>query len=357
MRDLGLVTSVMSAVVLVVLALCWDGIRTDLHLESDLLLWLLAGTTVVTCLRPIIMQVSQGLGHHYRIVLGRLLSPIARLIAIVLLLDSLQVAGYVAGNFAASLTSFAILFWGVARYVAKGGLMEGYKDRHREMLVYMGLTALTIVPVAAQKVAEPWVIRSSLSAADSAGYYIATMFGNIPLWLTQAVVPFIFPFVSERFEKGLSTSRMHLQTLAFVLLVGGGVTLFLAFAGAGVLGLRSSWGEYVQYAPFMWQTALVATLSVLLNCHAIHEAACKRFGFLLFLVPLVLCELAILSPGASGVLLGPKGFVTGLFVSSSAPELAAIVAVMLATRGVIVAGVIIQRWRVTALRGSDRTDK
>ena len=126
------------------------------------------------------------------------------------------------------------------------------------------------------------------------------------------------------------------------MVIGGGVTLFLGLAGGWVLNLRSSWAGYIQYAPFMWQTALVATLSVWLNCHAIHEAACKRFSFLMFLVRLVACELAILAGVTGDRLLGPDGLLAAVVHGSPVPELGALVLLMLSTRVAAVVCVVAQ---------------
>lgn len=255
---------------------------------------LIVTTAVVACwLKPLTMA-TQGLRGFYRLTLAKVLGPIARLVAIVFFLQSLQVAGYLLASVVSSLAIVALLSVGVVREFPKSVARVSYREHWPMLKRYAFMILAATVATNLQNTVEPWVIRQRLSLDASAGYYITALFGNIPRFVAPAMLPFMFTLVSERFERGESTRLMHRQSLGFVLLVGlfsGAVVFFL---GERILLMRETWSLYVSYAPFMFPLSLIATVDVLLGVHITHENACSRFRYLRYYVPVVMGGAALL---------------------------------------------------------------
>jgi O-antigen/teichoic acid export membrane protein len=303
LRDLTLLTSGISIFIILVLSIGWRFIERRLKIQDDRILWLIVISVIMACWTPLAQFMSQGLKHFNRIILARLLSPISRLIVILLVLKQLQIVGYLSANVIVSLVSLLLLGDGLLRYLRRDIMAESYRDLLPDMLNYAKPVATVTLMVAVQLAAGPWIIRQRLPETVSAGYYIAAMFGNIPLWVAPAMLPFLFPLVSEHHEKGVSTTKMHIQALGAVLFAGAGISLILFIFGGRILQLRPAWNEYSEYAVYMWQIALITTMDTLFFCHVTHDSACKRFRFLSYYVPLVVIEVILL-----GILMGWSHF-------------------------------------------------
>ncbi|MFC1462605.1 hypothetical protein ACFLQU_03260 [Verrucomicrobiota bacterium] len=294
LRDLALLNAVLSFFIVGSLYLFWGEIRAAMKVEDDRILWILAALAVLSCWSPVVLMVSQGLKRFHRIIFSRILGPVARLVVILLLLRKLQIAGYLMGNVAQPLAVIILLVAGLRRYTSRRVTCESYRQHLPEMVSYLWpIGAMTLI-TALQFAMGPWIVRQYFSPAESAGYYMAAMFGNIPMWVAPAMIPFLFPLASEQFERGESTRRMHLQALAVICVIGLGISLFLLLGGQRILALRRSWRTFQDYSPYVSLLALVATLEVLMRCHTLHEAACRRFGFLKYQVPVVAAELGAL---------------------------------------------------------------
>jgi O-antigen/teichoic acid export membrane protein len=294
LRDLALLSSLLSVAILIGLWLSWDFIECRLKFDDDRLLWLLGASVVISCWTPLALSISQGLKHFYRIILARLMGPIARLLVILLLLQQFQLVGYISANLAVGVVSLLLLGDGLLRYFRRDVAIESYRSLLPEMFQYSKPIAVVTLMVALQLAAGPWIIRQRLSESVSAGYYIASMFGNIPMWVAPAMMPFLFPLVSEKYEKGISTVKMHIQALSVVIFAGIAISAVLFVVGDRIIDLRPVWKLYHDYAAFMWQIALITTLDTVFMCHVTHESACREFSFLRFYVPLVIIEVVLL---------------------------------------------------------------
>jgi len=295
LHDLGILTTILSALVFVFL---WCGrgfILKRLKVDHAHILWLVAASGIArSCWMPVARKTSEGLRKFYSLIVSNVLGPVARLACILLLLRRFQLSGYLAANVASSLAVVLFLAWGIRRYWDTRTVRESYRSHWPEMLRYLLPIAVLTLSSTLQLAAEPWIIRQRLPTVDSAGYYVAAMFGMIPRYLSAAIVPFFFPLVSERFERGESTHRMHTQVLGAVLCVGGVVSLFLFFSAGWLLSLHSAWRPYALHAPFLWKVGAITTLTSFTNCHVLHENACRRFTYLWYYVPIVILEIGSL---------------------------------------------------------------
>ena len=130
---------------------------------------------------------------------------------------------------------------------------------------------------------------------ESAAYYQISRFAEIASYLGATLVFVLFPVVSARHERGEDTRRILLQTM------WGSLGLGLAFSAAFALAARPLFGAvgflrpYAGLSGYALPLGAVASVRVASACFTTHEAACARFRFLRYTVPIALAEAAALA--------------------------------------------------------------
>jgi O-antigen/teichoic acid export membrane protein len=311
LRDLSKIMILLSLVVTTVLILFRSFFEVRLKIEDPRIIWLIVAMCLMAIWGPAVSMVAQGLKKFYSIIITRVTAPIVRLIVILIFLQSMQLSGYLLATVLASLSVMLLLASRLLPYLKPSLPCVSYKEHWPEMRRYLVPVGLIILFTALQSMVEPWIIRQRLSPADSAGFYMAISIGNIPMYLSNAMVPFFFTLVSDHFEKGEPTRRLHLQALSFVLLVGGGMSIGFLLFGDALLQLREGWIPFRPYAKYIGLLGLVTTCDMLILVHYLHQNACHRFGYLKYIGALIMLELV--------VLYGLNGW--GLLVDILPPEL------------------------------------
>jgi O-antigen/teichoic acid export membrane protein len=309
LRDLAGSTLGFSLLIGLVLWMRRESIESSMQIADPCIFFWVAAIALASCWEPVVMAANQGLKRFYHIIAARLAGPLARLVAVLVLLQKYQVSGYLASLFAMHAGTVAILVRGIRAYVAPSVRYESYRHEWPRMARYMLPIGFFTVVSTLQVTVEPWIIRSSLSTDVSAGYYVAFIFGNIPSYLGGAVLPFLFPLISERYERQEPTWPILLQAACVCALLGAGCVLGFYFGAGELLMLRPSWARYVEYAPYVWRIALFVGFGVLINVFVAHEHACRRFKYLGYYVPIVAAEcllLWILTRPGSGILQSVK---------------------------------------------------
>ncbi len=344
LADISLVTGLLAAVVAAVLFSSHEFIQVRLKIMDPRVIVMVGAMAVVSCWTPVAQTTAQGLKRFYRLVAAQLAGPVARLIVVLLLLERLQIVGFLAGSVAFKVGVILTLGWGLWHYVGKDIRRESYRSDLPALVQYIKPIAVSGLVLTLQLAAEPWIIRQRLPETESAAYYILATFGNIPMYVAASVIPFLFPLVAERHERGQSTRRIHLQALAVVFLTGTVTALAFVFVGRPVLALREAWREYETYAPFLWQIGLVTTANVVVSCHTTHEIATRTFGYLRYVVPVILLELIVLQCLMGWPFFRPWlpaglwGWVDGWIVR----DLRFIVNFMLGARVLVLVGIVVE---------------
>lgn len=280
-----------------------DALMLRLHVTDPRLLWPVAGFAVLVCIEPIVSGALRALQQFKPMLWAGLFSPYVRLAGMLTLLLPLGALGYLLTQLTTSV--FGVLFGLCVLYLTlrKLGPRVSYWPHGREMILFaLPLVALSLVS-RFQLPIETMVIRHRLPAVDSAGYYYAVMLGAIPGYVTGAMLPFLWPILSDRFERGQRTEGLLLQSMLFNLVVGACFVGLFALIMPWFFRLPGPWHEYGAYAGFVWQAALIGTLKTAQTFYTAHEMACRRFIYMWYLIPLLLLECAVLYllPGWSAV--------------------------------------------------------
>ncbi len=347
LRDLLLLSALFSAGLAVYLWSLRDFIGLRLRVEGTAAIWLVIGLSIVLYgWMPVVRMLAQGLKRFYSLIVSGLLYPVVRLGLVLLLLARFQVVGYLASILLATVVVMLFLLWGARRTFSAAVRAESYRAHWREMGRFLAPCAVLTAVLGLQLAAEPWIIRQRLPELDSAGYFVVASLGNVSLFALSAVMPFLFPLVAERHERGESTRRMHLQVVGLSLAVTVALAILFALAGPLILRLHPAWRPYAGYAPFLWQFAIVAGIGALVDSHTTYESACGRFKFLWYVAPVVLLEIVVLQAFMGWTFFQPF-LPAGLWGAVNGwvrRDLQFIVGCMLLARLVLIAGVAGETW-------------
>ena len=183
---------------------------------------------------------------------------------------------------------------------------EPYWNREtirRVALAFAAVLAYQAAPMAASLV-EQSILRTALSSADSAGYYMASRFSDFLHYLTFPLLLVMFPYTANAASRGGSTRPYVARCMAATLVAAAVMSSAYAFFGRELLALMPHGADYAGYAKYMPWLVPVAALTTCQVFHTNAEVSAGRFGFLLWFVPLhVIYILALKAYAASGATL------------------------------------------------------
>ena len=135
---------------------------------------------------------------------------------------------------------------------------------------------------------ESTVLRQRLPALDSAAYYMVTRFSDIASFLASVLVFTLFPFTAELAAKGKDTRPLIIKTSLAVFVTNAALAAFFWLFGERIIALLPHGSEYSAY---WWATPwIIAITSLNLFCsfYTTSEQSAFRFGFLKWMIPLIL---------------------------------------------------------------------
>ncbi len=291
LRDLVVLSLLVSGAGAVLILAGQSFFAARLRFDGHMVPVLVGGIIVVSCWRPVLNLANQGLGHYYRITGAVLVAGIVRIILALMLIPLFALEGYLAMQLFGGLIVCMFLLHGFGAYFKPEVQAVSNRELLREVWGYFLPMLLLTGIMAFQALMEPWIIRHRLPEVESAAYYVASRFGMIPAYIGGALVHFLFPMVSEKHDRAESTSSLQYQVYGTVFCVGIIVTTLFFFSGEWLLNIFSGWRGYVEYSGLLWQTSLIAVGKSIILLYTLHEAACRRFGFLWVLVPVILLEI------------------------------------------------------------------
>jgi len=333
--------------------LLWQGdaLLVRLQVTDTRLLWPVAGFAILVCIEPIVSGALRALQLFKPMLGAGLIGPYVRLAGMLTLLVPLGALGYLLAQLGTSVSG--VIYGLVILYATlhRLGRRISYWPHGREMLRFaLPLVALTIVG-RIQGPVEAMVIRHRLPTVDSAGYYYAIMLGNIPGYFTGAMMPFLWPILSDRFERGLKTEGLLIQSMLFNLVLGACFIGLFALVMPWFFTLPGPWKPYGAYAGFVWQAALIGTLKTAQIFYTSHEMACRRFTYMRYLIPLILIECAVLYALPGWVALRPwlPATLWNWVAACYQPSLQGFVTIILLANAAFTGGMLVE-WAVRSRR-------
>ena len=268
-----------------------------------------AGVLVVSaaflgCVAPVYADALQSMKRFKSLAAVEVGGAVVRFLAMLAAMPFRALAGYFAGQ--AALPAFRIAGSVVALRRDLAVPAEPYWNREtirRVALAFAAVLAYQAAPMAASLV-EQSILRTALSSADSAGYYMASRFSDFLHYLTFPLLLVMFPYTANAASRGGSTRPYVARCMAATLVAAAVMSSAYAFFGRELLALMPHGADYAGYAKYMPWLVPVAALTTCQVFHTNAEVSAGRFGFLLWFVPLhVIYILALKAYAASGATL------------------------------------------------------
>ncbi len=279
-------TAAILAVVLAAAAVSMPHFLSAMRVNEASVGFLVVAASFMGCVAPVFMDSLQSLKRFRSLAVVEVGGAVVRFVVMAAVMPFKALAGYFAGQ--AALPAFRMLGSVAARRKDLAVKAEPYWDRAAIRRLAAAFAAILVyqgVPMAASLV-EHSVIRTGLSSADSAGYYMASRFSDFLYYLSFPLLLVMFPYTAGAAKKGEST-RAFVLKCSIVTLVGAGLmVLAYVFFGKELMSLMPNGENYAAYARYMpWLVAITAATS----CQVFYtnaEVSAGRYGFLWWLVPL-----------------------------------------------------------------------
>ena len=250
-----------------------------------------AGILVVSaaflgCVAPVYTDALQATKSFGALAAVEVCGAAVRFLAMLATMPFRALAGYFAGQ--AALPAFRIAGSVVALRHDLSVPAEPFWNREtvrRVALAFAAVCLYQLAPMAASLV-EQSVLRTGLSSADSAGYYMASRFSDFLYYLTFPLLLVMFPYTADAARRAESTRPYVLKCMAATLAAASVMSAAYAFFGKELLALMPNGENYAEYAKYMPWLVPIAALTSCQVFHTNAEVSAGRFGFLLWLVPL-----------------------------------------------------------------------
>ena len=132
---------------------------------------------------------------------------------------------------------------------------------------------------------EQYVIRTSMSAQDSAGYYMASRFSDFLFYLTFPLLIVSFPYTALA-KDGSSRMKYVLTCSVITLSVAFSAAVIYAFFGPGLIGMLPNGVKYLEYSSLMPHLVIITALTSVQVFATNAEVSAGNFRFLKWFIPL-----------------------------------------------------------------------
>ena len=260
--------------------------------------FLVVAAAFLGCVAPVYTDALQSLKRFRSLAAVEVTGSFVRFATMLVAMPMRALAGYFAGQ--AALPAFRIVGSIVALRRDLAVKAEAYWNRESARRLALAFVAILVyqgVPMAASLV-EQTILRTSLSSADSAGYYMVSRYSDFLSYLTFPLLLVMFPYTAAAASRNGSTRPYVLRCSAVALAAAAAMSAAYAFFGPQLLALMPHGCDYAQYAVYMPVLTIAGAMTTCQVFYANAEVSAGRFGFLWWLVPLHVAYPAALAAAA-----------------------------------------------------------
>ena len=263
--------------------------------------FLILASAFVGAVSPVYLNALQGMKKFTSVSVIHLFSGPLRFFAMVVAMPFRALSGYFVGQMAGPVFTIGASFVALRKELSVKAEKYWTSDILREFGRYFLLVGVYFAVGNLPTVVEPLVLRQRLPDTESGAYYILTRFSEISMMLSAVLQITIFPFASEKAERGESTRSFVVKSSAASLVFSLLFALPFVFFGGALFRLLPRCGIYADYAGYIpWLVGIAALISVQ-AFYTTAEISARRFSFLRWWIPLnVLYSVAMLAVSGYG---------------------------------------------------------
>jgi O-antigen/teichoic acid export membrane protein len=268
-----------------------------MRIDDSLAGFLVVASAFLGCCAPVWTDALQSLKRFTALAVIEVTGSVFRFATMVLIMPLKALAGFFAAQ--ASLPAFRIVAGAFALRRDLAVPAEPYWNHasiQRLTQSFLAILAYQGVPLFVSMM-EQSLLRSSLPAADSAGYYMITRFSDFLFYLTFPLLLVMFPYTATAAQRGESTAPYVVKCSAATMIAASAMAAVYTLFGTELLALMPNGDNYPTYARYMPYLTLITALTSCQTFFTNAEVSAGRFGFMKWFVPLHCAYAAALYTG------------------------------------------------------------
>lgn len=257
-----------------------------MRIDDSLAGFLVVASAFLGCCAPVWTDALQSLKRFNALAVIEVTGSVFRFTTMVLIMPLKALAGFFAAQ--ASLPAFRIVAGVFALRRDLAVPAEPYWNHasiQRLTQSFLAILAYQGVPLFVSMM-EQSLLRSSLPAADSAGYYMITRFSDFLFYLTFPLLLVMFPYTATAAQRGESTAPYVVKCSAATMIAASAMAAVYTLFGTELLALMPNGDNYPTYARYMPYLTLITALTSCQTFFTNAEVSAGRFGFMKWFVPL-----------------------------------------------------------------------
>lgn len=260
------------------------------HIENGRLALAIVASSTIGALSPVFTETLRALGRFGVVSWSCALAAPVRFAVMAAALPLRGLTGYFVGQAAAPAFQSAVAALDFARRNRGVRAQSYWREDRGTFLAFGAPLALASLVGNFRNMVEAMPL-ALVPPAESIAYYYLTTFTEIASYVGLTVVFVLFPVVSARHERGERTLRLLAQSMALTLAAGLAAAAALGLAGAPLLRAVGA-GAHAAQARWFFPLGALAAVRTAGACFTTHEAACSRFRYLRYTLPVALLETA-----------------------------------------------------------------
>ena len=248
--------------------------------------FLILAAAFTSAVAPVYQNALQALKRFKTISFLHIIGAPIRFAVMLVAMPFRALSGYFVGQAATPAFTIATSVWSLRKELSVPAEPYWSRATFRQMAkLLMGIAAYYVASNLLI-LTEQTVLRQRLPDLDSAGYYMATRFSDIAVFVACTLMTVLFPFTASLAAEGKTTRHMVVKSSLAMLAIGALLALVFAIAGRPILALLPDGDKYAEYAWTIPCLIGTATLAAIQTFHTNTEISAGRFAFLKWWVPI-----------------------------------------------------------------------
>ena len=236
------------------------------------------------CVAPVYTDALQATKRFRALGVIEVAASVARFAVMVVLMPVKALLGYFAAQAAQPLTRILASLFALRKELETKGESYWNRGSTRKFAALFSLVLVYQAVPMAVSLLEQYVIRTSMSAYDSAGYYMVSRFSDFLFYVTFPLLIVSFPYTAQAGDRR-SRMKYVMGCAAATLAAAIAAAALYVFCGTRLLSLLPNGAEYSEYACLMPHLVLAAALTSVQVFVTNAEVSAGNFGFMKWFIP------------------------------------------------------------------------
>ncbi len=255
-----------------------------LNITSGLLTVLILASGFIGNIAQLFSSALQGLKKFKALTIFNLIGAPIRLVTLLVAMPIRALSGYILGQATPPASTALVAAWTLHRDLKAIPRDTSWRKDLPEIGRYFLPVLISLALGILFASISMTVFRQRLPEVESAAYYMLSRFAEIAGYVGMSMMVVLFPLAAEAHEKGKEATGALKKTIWGISLTTIALAIIFAFTSNWIFSLTETWRVYLPYAQFLPWMTLVIGAGTILGAVSTYEMACRRFGFISFLL-------------------------------------------------------------------------